>query len=182
MPAYVDAKSKLLELDRLGPVPKGKSNTLSADDELAIAKLEAKLRKIRNDVLFDEYTAEQQWQAKRVPLEKELAEVKRLAEQEAEEEQPIEKIPSQVEAVEEDGEVNEEAERIAAEILADGNGSDDGIEGLFDSLPQTEVDPTTGQSQTVINGSDGVKTVIRDFGKWTGVSPRRALDEACRSR
>lgn len=162
---------------------RGKSNSLSSDDELVVAKLEAKIVKIRKDPLFDDYTAEEQWQAKRIPLEKELAEAKRLVERDAEVEESQPKEDAKTPEVEEEnGEVNDEAERIAAEILAEGDGSDDGIEGLFDSLPQTEVDPTTGQSQTVINSSDGVKTVIRDFGKWTGVSPRRALEEACRSR
>jgi ATP-dependent RNA helicase DHX29 len=160
---------------------RGKSNPSSAENELAIAKLEAKLAKIRNDVLFDAYTAEQQWQAKRIPLEKELAEAKRLSESQNDEAQPKED-PEKPAEPEENGEVNDEAERIAAEILAEAEGSDDGIEGLFDSLPQAEVDPATGQSQTIINGSDGLKTVIRDFGKWSGVSPRRALDEACRAR
>ncbi|KAH8169494.1 helicase associated domain (HA2) domain-containing protein [Sarocladium implicatum] len=181
VPAYVDAKAKLLEFDRLKPVQKGKTNTRSSDDEMAVARLEAKISKIQSDVLFDSYTADQQWQARRIPLEKELAEAKKLAEAEAETEDS-EPSEDTKEAKEEDGEINEEAERIAAEILAEAEGSDDGIEGLFDSLPQTEVDAATGQSQTVISSADGVKTIIRDFGKWTGVSPRRALDEACRSR
>ncbi|KAK0386701.1 hypothetical protein NLU13_6535 [Sarocladium strictum] len=180
IPAYVDANCQLLELERLNQGIRGNSSTTSADIELSIAKLEAKIAKIRSDVLFDSYTAEQQWQAKRIPLEKELAEAKRLANQN--EEIQITSEPKKPEKSEENGEINDEAERIAAEILAEADGSDDGLEGLFDSLPQTEIDPTTGQSQTIINGSDGVKTVIRDFGKWTGVSPRRALEEACRSR
>lgn len=182
MPAYVDAKSKLLEFERLKPVQKGKANPRSNDDEMAVAKLEAKIFKIQSDVLFDSYAAEQQWQARRIPLEKELAEAKKLADAQADiADSPPPEEPKEA-AEEEDGEINEEAERIAAEILAEAEDSDDGIEGLFDSLPQTEVDASTGQSQTVISSADGVKTVIRDFGKWTGVSPRRALDEACRSR
>jgi ATP-dependent RNA helicase DHX29 len=82
-----------------------------------------------------------------------------------------------------DGDVNNEAERIAAEILAEVNDDDeDDIGGLFASLPQNEVDASTGESRTVVNSSDGSQIVIRDFGKTTGISPRRALEEACRSR
>lgn len=143
--------------------------------------MEAKLTKIRNDVLFDAYTAEQAWQARRILLEKELAETKKQS-QVKEVESPS--AGSNVEPAEEttsDNEINDEAARIAAEVLAEAE-DDDGIEGLFESLPQTEIDPTTGQSQTVMSSADGVKTIIRDFGKWTGVTPRKALDDACRSR
>ena len=59
---------------------------------------------------------------------------------------------------------------------------DESLSDLFASLPVQETDPTTGKTANVINTSDGVKIYIRDFGKWTGVSPMRALEEACRSR
>jgi ATP-dependent RNA helicase DHX29 len=81
--------------------------------------------------------------------------------------------------------VNDEAARIAAEILAEnGEDSDDdaALADLFASLPVNEVDPLTGKTNTVMNGSDGSKVIIRDFGKWTGVNPVRTLEEACRAR
>ena len=59
---------------------------------------------------------------------------------------------------------------------------DEALVGLFASLPMTEIDPDTGKTDTVINGIDGSKIVIRDFGKWSGVSPARALEESCRAR
>jgi ATP-dependent RNA helicase DHX29 len=149
---------------------------------LAGARLEAKLTKIKGDVLFDAYAAEQQWLAIRIPLEKELAEARKAFDMQLTKETAPSASSPTLDEVRGDGGTNDEAERIAAEILAEGEGSDDGIEGLFDSLPQAEVDPVTGQSQTVISSADGVKVFIRDFGKWTGVSPRRILEEACRSR
>lgn len=77
--------------------------------------------------------------------------------------------------------IHEEAERITAEILAQDDESD-GLADLFANLPTEEVDKETGRTSTVVHGPDGVKITIRDFGKWTGVSPMRALEEACRSR
>lgn len=183
IPEFIATRAKLLELERAKGTNGKNSQQTTAEDEdaLAAARLEAKLRRIEGDVLFDKFAAEQQWKAKRVTLEKELAAVKReLVDLVAE--SADSGAANQQNAVNED--VNEEAERIAAEILADFDDDDDadGIGGLFDSLPQNEVDETTGKAQTVITSADGIKTVIRDFGKWTGVSPRRTLEEACRSR
>jgi ATP-dependent RNA helicase DHX29 len=64
----------------------------------------------------------------------------------------------------------------------DSSDDDAALADLFASLPVNEVDPITGKSTTVVNSSNGVKVTIRDFGKWTGVSPTRVLEEACRAR
>jgi ATP-dependent RNA helicase DHX29 len=149
------------------------------DKDLTVAKLEAKLRKIEDDVLFDKFIAEQQWKTQRIGVEKDIATAKKLA---------------KIDTVEEpgsgdntgkngdDNDVNDEAQRIANEILSENKDDDDGIEGLFASLPQSETDPVTGKSQTVVTSTDGTKIIIRDYGKWTGVKPTRILEEACRSR
>ncbi len=82
--------------------------------------------------------------------------------------------------------INDEAARIAAEILAeneeDEDDDDQALADLFSSLPVSEVDPLTGKTNTVMNGPDGSKVVIRDFGKWNGVNPSRTLEEACRAK
>jgi ATP-dependent RNA helicase DHX29 len=140
-----------------------------------VAKLHAKLNRIEKDVLFDKFVAEQQWKLKKATLEKELAATRKKEAEEARLKKEAGNTPS--------GEVNEEAERITAEILAGVHeDDDDAITGLFASLPVTEVDAVTGKTNTVLNGSDGRKVTIRDFGKWTGVNPTRVLEEACRSR
>lgn len=183
VPEYLSTKRRLLELERnlIQPSPPP-----DFDKELAIAKAEAKLKRISDDVLFDKFIGEQEWKKQRIAVEREIAAAKK--EQEVQKETEIESEPIPTETPEEepasDGEVNDEAQRIAAEILAEGGGDedDDDLGGLFDSLPQNEVDEATGKAQTVITSSDGQKVIIRDFGKWTGVSPRRVLEEACRSR
>ncbi|KAK3375580.1 P-loop containing nucleoside triphosphate hydrolase protein [Lasiosphaeria ovina] len=178
LPFYLETKEKLFEIQRpRQDLPKGKGrkgNSAPGDEE---ALLLAKIDRVEKDVLFDKYVAEQQWRTRRIILEKEYSASKK-------------KLVEEKEATQADGEdiptnglddVNEEAERIAAEVLAESS-DDGGLADLFASLPTNEVDPVTGKTNTVMNGADGRRTVIRDFGKWTGVSPMRALEEACRSR
>jgi ATP-dependent RNA helicase DHX29 len=182
IPEYVATKKRLLELSRTEKKgSQSKSATQQAKDsetDSTVAYLESKLKKIESDVLFDKFLAEQEWKKEKVVLEKQLATARK---------NPVVDPDSQVQSedpaseVAEDDDVAAMAEKMAREILAE-NAEDDDIVGLFESLPQSEVDPTTGKLQTVINSSDGTKLYIREFSKWTGVAPKRVLEEACRSR
>ncbi|KJZ72479.1 hypothetical protein HIM_08148 [Hirsutella minnesotensis 3608] len=179
IPEYVATKSKLLELSRAQANGKVKQPLGEGDEaELAVAKLEAKLQKIESDILLDKVMAEQQWRVERVNIEKQLAASRREARDSSAEEPKDSESAANSKEPEDD--VAAEAERMAAEILADDD--DDDIAGLFASLPQTEVDPQTGKSQTVMNSANGSRLLIRDFGEWSGIKPRRVLEEACRSR
>lgn len=171
IPEYITAKAKLLALTR-NPTPD------SDDSASMVAKLEGKIQMIENDVLFDRPNAEVQWQARKIVMEQQLAATRKK--KEADNEATVFMEALRMETPGEDG-INDEAERIAAEILAQSEELDD-LGGLFDSLPQNEVDPITGKSQTVINAANGSKLILKDFGKWTGIGPRRILEEACRSR
>ncbi|KAI6779489.1 ATP-dependent RNA helicase-like protein [Emericellopsis cladophorae] len=179
-PEYLATKRKLLELER-GYTTASSDND---DQELAIAKAEARLKRIEDDVLFDLYLAEQEWKKQRVAVERDISATKQQLKS-AQDESPEtsqDKPEHEVKDESEDGDVSEEAQRIAAEILAQDDEEDEGIDGLFASLPQTEVDEATGKSQTVVTSADGIRVVIKDFGKLTGLSPKRVLEEACRSR
>lgn len=183
LPFYLETKEKLFELQRprqdaqKAKGPKAKPGASPSDPEEAL--LLAKIDRVEKDVLFDKFVAEQQWREKRIELEKEYS-VKKKQAQEVQEKAEAEEEPA---ASNDEDDVSKEAERIAAEILAqDSDDDDQALADLFSSLPVNEVDPLTGKSNTVMNGADGSKVVIRDFGKWTGVSPMRALEEACRSR
>jgi ATP-dependent RNA helicase DHX29 len=186
LPAYLDAKEKLFALQRpRQDTTKGKllhASKTEASESTEEAMLLAKVDRIEKDVLFDKYVAEQQWKAKRIVLEKDYATAKKKKAEEDE----AQKAPETGETTANgQDDVNQEAERIAAEILAqaeDDDDDDEALTDLFSSLPVSEVDPTTGKTNTVVNGADGIKVMIRDFGNWTGVSPMRALEEACRSR
>ncbi|CAH0059275.1 unnamed protein product [Clonostachys solani] len=182
IPEYLKAQKDLLEYERSDrrKSTRESDNSQDSETEFAIAKLKAKLEKIQNDVLFDKFLAEQQWKAQRIALEREIAVAKKQAKNDEKSESELGGNTGNPDPLDD---VNEEAERIAAEILKESNeGEDDYLGDLFGSLPQHEVDPTTGKTNTVITSADGAKIVIRDFGKWTGISPRRVLEEACRSR
>lgn len=182
IPEYVATKKKLLELSRTEKKgPQSKSTTQQAKDneiDSTVAYLESKMKKIESDVLFDKFLAEQEWKKEKVVLEKQLAMARK---------NPVVDSDSQLQSEDPASEATEDddiaaiAEKMAKDILAE-NAEDDDIVGLFESLPQSEVDPTTGKLQTVVNSSDGTKLIIREFSKWTGISPKRVLEEACRSR
>jgi ATP-dependent RNA helicase DHX29 len=189
LPVYLESKTKLFHLqspnsrrppnrrNRGSNVPK-LQNTLSTPDP-ASAKLVQKIKKIEDDVLFDKYLADQQWEIQRIQLEKEVAANRNATEPalDSNDSQGSETL------VDSEDEVSREASKIGQAMLDDMSSDDDAaLADLFASLPVNEVDPLTGKSNTVVNGLNGVKVFIRDFGKWTGVNPTRVLEEACRAR
>ncbi|KAI1633335.1 P-loop containing nucleoside triphosphate hydrolase protein [Biscogniauxia mediterranea] len=189
IPAYLETKAKLFQIQRpkqdtkrprsgKRPGSNGVKESLqdSPEEQLEEAKLVAKIERIEQDVLFDKFAAEQKWRVNRVELEKEFAAKKKQAEGDKMQDESAQ-------GDEADGDdVTKEAERMAAEILQQDDDDDDqALSDLFASLPVQETD-STGKTTTVVNGADGVKITIRDFGKWSGVTPMRILEETCRSR
>jgi ATP-dependent RNA helicase DHX29 len=157
-----------------------KENTEKPSTDPEVAKLQRKLERIAGDVLFDKYIADQQWEKQRIQLERDAA-----AQRNATFGGAPERIPHPAEVLDDsdNDEVSREAARIGAEVLENDDSDDDAaVAELFASLPVTEVDPITGKSNVVVNSSDGTKVTIRDFGKTTGMSPRRVLEEACKAR
>jgi ATP-dependent RNA helicase DHX29 len=135
-------------------------------------KLDAKLSKIESDVLFDLREAEYQWAEIKIDLVRQAAERKRL------QLQPDTGAKPSRAAAASSSDVNDEAEKIAKEMLAENDLSDgeDFLGGIFDALPGV---------QQATNGSGAASdatTLIRDFGKLTGMSPKRVLEEACKAR
>lgn len=188
LPVYLHCKTKLFWAQQTSNykdaakangrprIPVSGTSTPKPDPESS--KLLRKIKKIEDDVLFDRYLAERQWESKRIFLERDAAARRNAAElsQDSAESQPP--TPS-----DSDDEVSKEAAKIGAALLEEDNSDDDtALADLFASLPVNEVDPITGKSSTVVNGKDGVKVTIKNFGKWTGVSPTRVLEEACKAR
>ncbi|KAM3074633.1 hypothetical protein ACMFMG_008061 [Clarireedia jacksonii] len=186
LPVYLESKEKLFLIQSTKYSAEGRRNIkkngqkpeTSVSTNGDAAKLARKIKKIEDDVLFDKYLADQKWDVRRIQLEREAA-ARRALELAADE-----KELSETDTVEDsEDEVSREAAKIGKAMLEDTGSDDDiAISDLFASLPVTEVDPLTGKSSTVINGNNGVKVTIRDFGKWTGVNPTRLLEEACRAR
>lgn len=178
LPVYLQCKTKLFELQPAGHRQGRNNRSRIAKADPESAKLLRKIKKIEEDVLFDRYLAEKEWESKRIVLEREASARRNAAElsQDSAESQPP--TPS-----DSDDEVMKEAAKIGAAMLEEDGSDDDALlADLFASLPVNEVDPITGKSSTVVNGKDGSKVTIRDFGKWTGVSPTRVLEEACKAR
>lgn len=181
VPEYVATRAKLLTLSRSQAKKKGHPE-MDEETSLETAKLEAKLCKIESDVLFDKALGDHLWKLERPIVEKQLAAVRKLNQNSARE-SPQESASAADVKLSDGDEVAAEAERVAAELMVENDeDSLESIGGLFDSLPQHEVDDETGKTSTVINSSSGTRLEIRDFGEWSGIQPRRVLEEACRSR
>jgi ATP-dependent RNA helicase DHX29 len=149
-----------------------------------VRKLLQKMQKIESDILFDQRDADNQWALMKINWDKEAAcqrKEEHLARKQAvsQEEETLINFNAQNHAAE----VSRQADEAAANLFEGEDDDDIGLLGdLFTSLPQNETNETTGASQMVIQDSSGVKMMIQDFGKWTGVGPRRVLEEACRAR
>jgi ATP-dependent RNA helicase DHX29 len=188
LPLYLECKTKLFHLqtsqskkNAVRAIPRTNPPKSPAPTNPESAKILRKIKKIEDDVLFDQYVANQQWETKRIQLEKAAAAQRNAIEivQDNSDSQSLESLS----LVDSDYEVSKEAAKIGAALLEENDSDNDGaIADLFASLPVNEVDPVTGKTSTIVNGSNGVKITIRDFGKWTGVNPTRVLEEACRAR
>lgn len=177
---YLDLQSRLHEISpELTEINarrqrRGKSKNLVISGNLDPAskrrteRLTAKIQKIKSDLLFDEEEANSRWAEIRIDLAQEAAERKRLGIRNDEEQQKVTLI---------------ERSNVNLTEASDGDDDTDGmLGGFFTSLPETATDPATGLSIVSTTSQEGSKVEIRDFGKWTGMSPRRVLEEACKAR
>ncbi|KAK0107054.1 hypothetical protein ONS95_003764 [Cadophora gregata] len=191
LPVYLECKTKLFHAQQSMTKkdhPRGNirgsavnKKTVAASTDSESARWTRKVKRIQDDVLFDQYIADQQWEIKRIQLEKDAAAQRKAAEV-TQDNSDSNSQGSQT-LVDSDDEVSKEAARIGAELLEENGSDDDGaLADLFASLPVNEIDPLTGKSCTVVTGLNGVKITIRDFGKWSGINPTRVLEEACRAR
>lgn len=187
MSVYLKSKARLYELDPSAE-PKGPAKKKQAKKSAPPSKpvgtgqrkLQQKLEKIESDVLFDQREADAQWAEQRVDLIRETAERRKFRLQDEN------KLPKQSEKNSSptengaSGNITSEAERMSQELLkeAEDMNDDDILGGMFNALPG-ESDPPSS------NGTDVVATesvTIRDFGRMTGMHPKRVLEEACRAR
>lgn len=204
--AFLDCKTKLFNLEVLklsdelickhDPIPSSDSAGGKLEND-ASAQIIRKLKKIEDDVLFDKYIADQQWQIKRVQLLKENARLRRVrASNESSDHYATPKTPIESNhqfnnhpenfktLIESSHKVNQEAVVVGESIPQEGESNDNDtiLADLFSSLPINEIEPSTGKSITVVNCSDDIKVVIRDFGEWSGSNPSRLLEEFCSVR
>ncbi|KAJ5730239.1 uncharacterized protein N7483_004747 [Penicillium malachiteum] len=167
VPEWLDLQTKLYSLqpdlfDRPGKGKKGRMAAPSQSEDAEVAKLQRKIAKIERDVLFERQEAEYIWKDKLEELRKDAAFLRRPVERkkdaqetEPEPEDPNLTVPSLEEM--------------------------DEAEGLLGGMFQDEPD-STGSILGLPPPDGGVKITLRDFGKSTGLSPRRVLEETCKSR
>ncbi|PWY70412.1 ATP dependent RNA helicase [Aspergillus heteromorphus CBS 117.55] len=167
VPKYLDLQTRLYGLrpelfDQPRKGKKGSRKPVEADvQDPQIAKLQRKVASIENDVLFDRHEAEYKWMDKLDDLRKEAAFVRRV--------QPEEK------AALEEPEKKAELEDDSAPPLD----TEENVDLLGDMFQDEEPGLEVGVLTEELNKAF-VK--MRDFGKWTGLSPRRVLEETCKAR
>jgi ATP-dependent RNA helicase DHX29 len=173
---YVGTKARLYELDpsleeadqrkRSGRGQKS-GPTSNLFHGKGVSKLLQRLDKIEGDALFDRREAESRWSSRKVEFLRASAERKKLG--------------LQLREASTSQDVMEKAEEAGLANTQDGS-EDADVEnfmaGIFNALPGVaEPEPNTTE-----NGNQQDTVTIRDFGKVTGMSPRRVLEEACRAR
>lgn len=172
VPEFLELQSRLYQLrpdyfDQ--PKKSKKANSGKADAQESdpqVMKIKRKLSKIENDVLFDRVEAEDQWKEKLNELRKEQAFVRQK-------ERQVD-APSAVPS--EKQEEAEKQETEAEEILPAVDDENADLFGDMFSAEASAAEPTL-QDETAPS-----ITQIRDFGKHTGLSPRRVLEETCKAR
>jgi ATP-dependent RNA helicase DHX29 len=181
IPTYIKIKGKLFEIDpdvvdaKPRKQPKGNKGRQATQANPvrspAVRKLLSQLQQLSSDALFDVVEAEAQWPVKR----NEIAQMKaaqRLEQSTA---------PSAPEHL--NGSVSGPVSKKVAEPPAM-EADDASIEnddaalfgGMFSAVPDDPLPPDTA------NGSTSDNITLRDFGKQSGVSPRRVLEETVRAR
>ena len=141
---------------------------LDSTSKRRIERLTAKIQNIKSDLLFDEDKANSKWASIRINLAQETAERKKLG-------------------ISSDGQQNKIMSTVQSKAnLAESHDGDDDVDNMlgafFTNLPDATTDPATGLSIMSTKNQEGTNVEIRDFGKWTGLSPRRVLEEACKAR
>lgn len=175
VPKFVELQTRLYEIQPdLFDQPKkgGKPNrgkTESQSEDPRTAGIQRRIASIENDVLFDRPEAEYRWKEKLEELRKEAAFLRQ---------QPQEDEPSPSK----EPEVQDPPPETKAEpedILAVDDGNEEQA-GLFGEMFQRE-EPTL-EVGIITEELNAAALEHRDFGKWTGLSPRRILEETCKAR
>ncbi|KAL6239206.1 hypothetical protein BDW75DRAFT_199177 [Aspergillus navahoensis] len=160
VPKYLDLQARLYNLcpEVFDKPKKGKKGHPAGEiDDPQALKLQHKISSIEKDVLFDRKEAEYLWREKLDELRKEAAIFRRID------------VNAEKEKV--------EKKELEPEILP---ALDDEAGDLLGDLFQDE-EPTL-ELGVITEELNKASIATRDFGKWTGLSPRRVLEEACKAR
>jgi ATP-dependent RNA helicase DHX29 len=182
IPAYLKIKGKLYEIDpdlvetTTRKQSKGSKSKKAIPSQTtqspATRKLLSQLQQITSDALFDEWEAETQWPAKRNQIAQERANKRQVQadqptvlgqdENMVASTQPAVPMPHSSSTVTDPVDTEDEADLLG---------------GMFTAVPD-EIQPRQSNADDAVSDT----ATLRDFGKSSGLTPRRLLEEAVRSR
>ena len=139
-----------------------------------IARIVARIKSIQSDILFDQDEADSKWAALQNNLAKEAAERKRL--HLGSETSSADVLNSNLSS--ENGPYSETTS-TSAPSKADAMNM---VGDFFSAVSDSNIDMRTGAAKGASTEADSTTVVMKDFGKWTGQSPRRIFEEACKAR
>jgi ATP-dependent RNA helicase DHX29 len=179
VPTYLKIRGRLFEIDPdIVEVKSRKQMKLSKgrnvkSHPLAVRKLLSQLHQVESDALFDRDNAEAQWPAKRSQIAQTKAASRQQAPTEDQPEQKPEK--SSVAHVTQKGREEETALQDFDAVIGD---DDSGLlVDMFSAIPDQ-----IASSNVISVDATSDSVVLRDFGKQSGLAPRRLLEEAVRAR
>jgi len=171
VPEWLDLQTRLYTLqpdlfDRPGKGKKGRGAAPGQSEDPEAAKIQRKIAKIERDVLFERREAEYIWKDKLEELRKDAAFQRQASDRKKQQDAP----PVQ----EEEEEEEEQDLNLTVPSLEEMDG------GLLGDMFQAEPEDGSilGLPPPVVEAA----VTIRDFGKFTGLSPRRILEETCKAR
>lgn len=180
IPTYLKIKGKLYEIDpslvetTLRKQTKGSKSKKGSPSQYtqspAVRKLLSQLQRITSDALFDERDAESLWPAKRNQIAQDRA--TKRQELETRSSASDEESPAPVEKVVPN---SNSTTPVMEPVEAEDEG--DILGGMFSAVPD-DASPQQAEDKDTITEN----ITLRDFGKSSGMTPRRLLEEAVRSR
>lgn len=170
VPEWLELQTQLYSLepdlfDRAGRGKKGRGGAANLSDDPETSKLQRKIAKIERDVLFERREAEYLWEQKLDELRKDAKFVRR----------PVDRKKKN--AIDAEDKPKPEASEEIDPGLLEIDGMEDALGDMFQAEPED-----SGSVLGLPPPETRTPITLRDFGKATGLSPRRVLEETCKSR
>ncbi|KAL8989602.1 MAG: hypothetical protein Q9177_001545 [Variospora cf. flavescens] len=179
---YVDLQISLYELEteQRIPGPHVLSKTESRPEinwtessRSQLVKISSRLKRLKSDILFDQYDADRKWAEKRNELAKAAAQRRKLQLNEEKQSGSADSRRKNANGAATLGPTHEAHDEPQDDI---------GVEALgdfFSGLPNIDSPHVTDSD---IPNSSNLPLYVRDFGTWNGMSPTRLLSDACKAR
>ncbi len=178
VPTYLKIRGKLFEIDpqlsdSLSRKPNKKSRQTPQEQTPTVRKLLSQLQQIESDALFDAREAEDLWPSVRNKIAQERA------------------VRRQQDAARPDSAQDSQSEQLAPNPKPDSKEPESSANTVDASVSDEEGDllgemfsvaPDQKEAKELVKEANNKDILLRDFGKGSGMAPRRVLEEAVRSR